>query len=35
VSGIWTVLRSLLVKYNTQHMSIIYSVLGRDVDGAL
>jgi len=35
VSGIWTVLRSLVVKYNTQQLSIIYSVLGLDVEGSL
>jgi hypothetical protein len=35
VSGVWTVLHSLLVKYNMQQLSIIYSLLGLDVDGTL
>ena len=35
VSGVWTVLHSLLVKYNMQQLSIINSVLGLDVDGTL
>jgi hypothetical protein len=35
VSGVWTMLRSLLVKYNMQQLSIINSVFGLDVDGTL
>ena len=35
VSGIWTVLRSLPAKYKTQHLSIIYSILGLDFDRTL
>ena len=35
VSGVWTFLRSLLVNYNTQQLTIIYSVLGLDVNGTL
>ena len=33
--GIWTVLRSLPAKYKTQHLSIIYSILGLDFDRTL